>query len=176
MKNKKMKKINELNSTYLKYADEIIKKENMQKMKNYIQHGDTDCYMHSLIVAYISLQIARKFNISCDERSMVRGALLHDYFLYDWHNPHVKVKGLHGFSHPKTALKNAEKEFKLNDIERNIIKRHMFPLTIVPPKYKESVIVSIADKISSVAETLKIAKKHRERIRNLIRIKELEMI
>jgi uncharacterized protein len=33
----------------------------------------------------------------------------------------------------------------------------MFPLNISPPKYRESVIVCIADKISAVCETLQIS-------------------
>jgi uncharacterized protein len=33
----------------------------------------------------------------------------------------------------------------LNDIEEDIIRKHMWPLTLVPPKYKESFIVSFAD-------------------------------
>ena len=48
----------------------------------------------------------QKWKLNCDKGSLVRGALLHDYFLYDWHQPH-KEYGLHGFTHPSTALRNA---------------------------------------------------------------------
>lgn len=82
----------------------------------------------------------------------VRGALLHDYFLYDWHQPH-KEYGLHGFTHPSTALRNAVQDFDLNAVERNIIARHMFPLVPIPPRYRESVIVCLADKFCSLNET-----------------------
>ena len=40
----------------------------------------------------------------------------------------------------------------MGDIERDIIKRHMFPLNIRPPKYRESWIVCLADKICAVNE------------------------
>ena len=37
-------------------------------------------------------------------------------------------------------------------IEKNIIQAHMFPLSIVMPKYKESWIVVMADKICAMNE------------------------
>ena len=75
-------------------------------------------------------------------------------------NTKDKSNRLHGFTHAKRALKNAEKEFSLNPIERDIIIRHMFPLNIKPPKYRESIIVCIADKISATIETLFLRKEY----------------
>ena len=76
---------------------------------------------------------------------------MHDYFLYDWHVPD-KAHMLHGFTHPKVAFKNASLAFKLNDREKDIITKHMFPLTPIPPHFKESWIVTISDKICSLME------------------------
>ena len=80
------------------------------------------------------------------------GALLHDYFLYDWHAKH-EVHSLHGLFHPGRALKNAERDFSLSPTERNMIKTHMFPLTLPPPKCKESWILVVADKVCAIKET-----------------------
>lgn len=121
--------------------------------KSYMQHGTTSVYSHSVRVAYVSLYFARRFNLNVDEESLVRGALLHDYFLYDWHEKD-KSHRLHGFYHPMTALRNAREDFKLNPIEENMIARHMFPLTPVPPKYKEAWVLCLADKYCAVMETL----------------------
>lgn len=44
--------------------------------------------------------------------------------------------------------------FKLNQIERDSIEHHMFPLTPYPPKYIEGYLVTAADKISATKETL----------------------
>ena len=54
------------------------------------------------------------------ERELVRGALLHDYFLYDWHTRKSAkgLKELHGFSHPETALRNAGRDYRLTPCER----------------------------------------------------------
>lgn len=60
---------------------------------------------------------------------------------------------MHGFTHPGTALRNAAQDFDLNLVERNIIARHMFPLVPIPPRYRESVVVCLADKFCSLNET-----------------------
>lgn len=86
------------------------------------------------------------------EKRLIYGALLHDYFLYDWHI-HDKSHRLHGFKHPKTALNNALKHYDLNKREIDIIKNHMFPLTLVPPHHRESIMVCLSDKICSSFET-----------------------
>ena len=123
--------------------------------KAYVQHGMVSCYLQSGFVAYVSIWLARRFGIRVHLRSLVRGALLHDYFLYDWHikDPFRKA---HGFSHAAVALQNAERDFHLNAVERDMIAKHMFPLNLTPPRYRESVLVCIADKICAVYETFSI--------------------
>lgn len=122
--------------------------------KTFIQHGTTSIYQHCVSVAYRSIIIAAKYNIEVDMHSLIRGALLHDYFLYDWHDK--KLRELHGFHHPEIAWRNATQDFNLNPIEQNIIRRHMFPMTLIPPKYKEAWIICLADKLCSSQETLKL--------------------
>ena len=138
---------------FIDVASALCENPKYRSMKEILQHGDTSCLLHSFAVAYFSLRFVTRFHISCDKKSLVRGALLHDYFLYDWHiksdrNEHK----LHGFTHPGAALRNAKRDFDLNDIEADIIARHMFPLTPRPPKYRESLIVSLADKYCAVIE------------------------
>jgi uncharacterized membrane protein len=116
------------------------------KLKQH-QHHNSSIYDHVMDVSYFSYR-ACKF-LKLDYRSAARGALLHDFFLYDWRDhdvPDLPDDKFHGIEHPKIALANAEKHFTLNDIEKDIIIKHMWPLTLVPPKYKESFIVSFADK------------------------------
>lgn len=123
----------------------IIKNEKLKRMDKYIQHGNTSTLEHCIAVSYISYCIARKFHIRCDYNSLLRGSLLHDYFLYDWHDKDAAHKW-HGFHHAAVALKNASKDFELTDIEMDIIAKHMFPLNIKLPRYKESYIVSLPTK------------------------------
>lgn len=133
---------------------ELSKTPRFHKSKENIQHGTTSVFEHSLSVCYFSLKFKNLFHIKVDETSLIRGALLHDYFLYDWHK--VKLDKLHGFNHPKIALKNAMEDFNINEIETDIISHHMFPLTIVPPKTKEGFLVNISDKLCSLYETFKM--------------------
>ncbi len=138
------------------YGADIIKSEYMQSEKKFIQHGNVSVFEHSIGVACLSLYISIFLPVNLNRRAMVRGALLHDYFLYDWHIPSEDHK-LHGFTHARTALLNAERDFPLCKIEKDIIKKHMFPLNIKPPRYLESVIVCIADKICAIWEMLSIS-------------------
>ena len=149
----------------IKYAQDILDSEGMKIEKLCVQHGTFSVFDHSLFVTSMCIRISKMFKIKVNEKSMIRGALLHDYFLYDWHEP-TKQKKLHGFKHPKIALENAKKEYDLNKIEQNMILRHMFPLTLTPPKYRESVILCISDKLCATYETVgglkkRIARKFR---------------
>lgn len=137
-------------------AAELLNSPSVQEMSVFVQHADVSCLEHSLNVAYYSYLLCRKLNLRADCRSLIRGALLHDFFLYDWHVGNDGREGLHAFTHPKTALSNAEQRFTLNDIERDIIVKHMWPLTVAPPKCREAFIVSCSDKFCSVIETLRL--------------------
>lgn len=130
---------------------EILNSDNMKREKRFIQHANVSTYEHSIGVATMSLTLAAIFRVKVDKVSLVRGALLHDFFLYDWHDKTAMPKA-HAYLHPLIAFDNAKKEFKLNAIEKNIIQAHMFPLSIVMPKYKESWIVVMADKICAMNE------------------------
>ena len=129
----------------------ILASDNMKREKRFIQHANVSTYEHSIGVATMSLTLAAIFRVKVDKVSLVRGALLHDFFLYDWHDKTAMPKA-HAYLHPLIAFDNAKKEFKLNAIEKNIIQAHMFPLSIVMPKYKESWIVVMADKICAMNE------------------------
>lgn len=141
---------------FINYVREFLLHEQVNEMKNYIQHGNTTTFTHCMVVAYYSYWITLRLPMRMDTKSVTRGALLHDFYLYDWHIPHKSHK-LHGFVHPRFALINARKYFVLNSIEEDIIDKHMWPLTILKyPTSKESLIVCLVDKFCSAAETLYI--------------------
>lgn len=145
-------------------AAEILEREGRLGLtRGYIQHGDVTVYAHVLSVARTSAHMAdvlERHGVSLDRASLVRGALLHDYFLYDWHDPDPSHR-LHGFRHPFFALARAEEDFALTPRERNIIVRHMFPLVPVPPTCREAWIVCLADKWCALRETVAGRMPHR---------------
>ena len=137
-----------------KYGADILGSSLFDKEREFIQHGDTTTYDHSLCVAYISLWLASRSRHKVDMKSIARGALLHDYFLYDWHEKN-EYHNLHGFTHAAKSLANAKRDFKLNKTEEEIIYCHMFPLNLTRvPLSREARIVCVADKLCAGAETL----------------------
>lgn len=135
---------------YIKIIKDIIENERVQQMKQYRQHYNISCFDHCLFVSYNSYLICKKFHL--DYISTARAAMVHDMFLYDWRKRENGRKGHHAFSHPKTALKIASTIFNLNDKEKDIILKHMWPVTLAFPKYKESFIVTLVDKYCAVQE------------------------
>ena len=142
------------NKKFFRIVTEISKSSSLSSEAEYTQHGNTSCLRHSLGVAYYSYKLATRLGENkFATEELIRGALLHDYFLYDWHYNAFPPNGLHGFSHPFTAWQNASQDFSLTEREANIIKSHMFPLTLTKiPKYRESVIVTLVDKYCSLVE------------------------
>ena len=146
-------------------APDIFGSDNFERTKSHIQHGNMTVNAHCQNVAKYSLIIRDKLHIKCSEKELIRGALLHDYFLYDWHTTKPEsIFKLHGFNHPTIALENAAKEYELTPREQEIIKKHMWPLTVVPPTCREAWIVTMADKWCSLLETIHVHKGHGAKI------------
>lgn len=139
---------------YLKIVNPILRNDAVQEMRKYMHHGYVDCLSHSMQVSFLAYRIGKRFKL--DHKALARAGMLHDFYLYDWHVKGDRV-GLHGTTHAQTALENAEKYFNLSDVERDIIKRHMWPLNIGIPKYKESIVMMFADRYCTVMEALRIA-------------------
>lgn len=134
---------------YNDIIDDLVNHPKVQEMKKYKHHHKVNCLEHSLHVSQVSYKVAKRLGL--DEISVARGALLHDFYLYDWHLK-GSHRGLHGFNHADIALENAELFFDLNDIERDIIKKHMWPMNLRFPSYFETYLVVIIDKYCSTIE------------------------
>lgn len=142
---------------YLECVADILSHPVFQSMDQYIQHGTTTCKIHCIQVSYMAYRLCRR--LGGNWRSAARGGLLHDLFLYDWHT-HARETGehFHGFTHPRRAIENAVLYFNITEEEKNIILRHMWPLTPVPPATRAGYAVTMADKICGTRETAARAK------------------
>ena len=156
-----MKNNEVIKSEVTRLLEGINEHEHVLRMRTFIQHGKITTYDHCFRVAAMSYRINKMFKLNSDEKALIRGAFLHDYFLYDWHKKKVKFKSLkdffklHGFMHPSYAATNAKRDFGIGEKEENIIRSHMWPLTVTKiPKCREAVIVCIADKLTSATETI----------------------
>lgn len=131
--------------------EDLIDTPSVRMMQQFRQHGDVTTLEHCLMVAFFSYVLCRIIGLNF--YAAARGGLLHDLFLYDWHKPNP-YPGLHGFTHPKTAWRNATRIYALTPMEQDIILTHMWPLTLrALPRYRESMVVSCADKLCALCET-----------------------
>ena len=165
MSKKNLKEYLDPKTEYYGIVKEILESAEFQKRKTYVHHENSSVYDHCLAVSILSYCWAKKWNL--DYKSAAIGGLLHDFYDKPWQNENHKAihKGKtkflkqHGFIHASEAVKNAYKYFPqlMNQKIENIIKRHMFPLNIHPPKYKEAWIITMVDKYVS-ADVLRTPK------------------
>lgn len=157
---------------FLELVKDVINHEKIQEMKKYNHHSQTTCFTHSVHVAYYNYVVCKKLGL--DVRAAVRAGLMHDLFLYDWHTRKPEPgEMLHGFEHPRIALRNARENFELSEVEADMIAKHMFPLTISLPKYKETAVIVMTDKFCSSCEVLdRFFKKKSRRLVHLAKLRK----
>ena len=137
---------------FARLVRDIVRTEEFRRMKGHRHHVKGTVYDHSLKVAYLCYRHHKRFGMKCDLRELVRGALLHDYFLYDLHGGEGSHR-LHWFKHPRHALHNAMKKYPtLTAMQQDMIKHHMFPLTIKPPATAGGWLVCFYDKVAAVSD------------------------
>lgn len=154
---------------WLFIVEDILRNQEFQKRRYFLHHHNLSVWDHSILVSFKSFLAAKYFN--ADRRICAIAGLLHDFYTYAWlynkelekiddgfYLKEVYIKKslfkMHGFIHASDAANNYLKYFpELKDDKiTNSIKRHMFPLNIIPPKYKEGFIITGIDKLNSVRE------------------------
>ncbi|MHB8074747.1 HD domain-containing protein [Desulfosporosinus fructosivorans] len=137
------------------HIDDILNHDEYKQLASYTHHRPFTTLEHSIRVAQIAYDWSIRLEdrkIRLDTQALIRGALLHDFFLYDWHHLRPDGSRWHGFRHPRIACDNAERCFNLNEKEKDIILSHMWPLTVRMPRSREAFLVMIADKMASIQE------------------------
>ncbi|MBO5103979.1 MAG: HDIG domain-containing protein [Ruminococcus sp.] len=132
---------------------DIINSCELEPLKDITHHISTTRFQHCLNVSYYSYALCRKLGLNA--RSAARAGLLHDLFYYDrkeYNSMREKGQFSHSRMHSLIALRNAEHLTDITPLERDIIEKHMFPLTINLPKYRESYVITLIDKYCAVLE------------------------
>jgi len=136
------------NREYINIVSDILDNDKFLVIKKYKHHG-INRLEHSMRVSYYSYLVAKKLKLNYIETA--RGGLLHDFFLKEDLEP--KKQKFCFAVHPYRSLENANNNFNLSDLEKDIIINHMFPtLPHKIPKYVESWLVSFIDKIVAIYE------------------------
>ena len=133
--------------------------EKVLRMKEISIHRGSNCYEHSFKVAKKAIKRALRHKEGTVNLEVVLiGAILHDYYLYDWRKDRARLKK-HGINHPGIAIKNAIRDFNISEEVVIVIKSHMWPINIKTfPNTKEARIVSLADKSVTIGESLSFKK------------------
>ena len=161
-----MKKISNIEKQYITIVNDILDHKEFKKIKNITHHG-LNRYDHSVRVSYYSYKIAKLFRL--DSYEVARAGLLHDFFLVNNEVISVKEKMNTLVNHPKYAEAYASKYFILSDKERDIIRSHMFPISVVAvPKYAESWLVNVIDNAFSICEAFSSKKVYFLRMSNIM--------
>lgn len=141
----------------------LLNDEKIQKMKLVPMHRGSNCYFHSFKVAKKAIKHALRYK-KANLEVVLFGAILHDYYLYDWRVESEK-KRHHLSRHPYIAAEYAKRDFGISDRVAKIIKSHMWPVNFKEfPNTLEAHILSISDKLVATLEaiTSKRYKKSRE--------------
>ena len=139
---------------FLYLIRDILHTPHFRGTKHYRHHVRGSVFDHSLRVAYLCYRHAKRHPSRYNVAELVRGALLHDYYLYDWHD-RKKGTRLHLFTHPRAALRHAKCDYPdLTPAQRDAILRHMFPLIPVPPHTRVGWLVCYYDKIAALCDYL----------------------
>lgn len=139
--------------TYLSYICDLLNDQTL-KLSGYTHHKYTTRFQHCLNVSYYNYVICRFLKL--DAKAAARAGLLHDFYFYNRNDFNCSSKGEKHFkAHPAIALKNATDCFDVSRKEADIILNHMWPVTRSLPKYRESYVIVIVDKLCAVLERLK---------------------
>ena len=133
-------------SDFYDIINDIYKHDEFMKLNDCRHHGITR-YDHCLRVSYYTYLITKALHLNYKEAT--RAALLHDFFTDEVLTFNVVHKIT---KHPDIAVKNASKHFELSELQKDIIRTHMWPCTFMPPKYLESWIVDMIGDISAIFE------------------------
>ena len=161
--------LNPLFDEWLIIVEDILLHDEFQKRKLFSHHHNLSVWDHSILVSFKAFLVAKYFG--ADSRTCAIAGLLHDFYPYAWlyndelaeiddgeYVKFVNVKKplfkMHGFTHGANAAKNYVKFFPHLEDERitDSINKHMFPMTIIPPKYIEGYILTSVDKLNSIKE------------------------
>lgn len=127
--------------------NDILINNKFKELDKELHHGISRAG-HSIRVAKGTYLITKKLHLKYEKAT--RAALMHDFYTNNDLNSKNCIKALS--DHPSKALKNALNYYNISTLEKNIIESHMFPFGYKMPKYAESWVVTLVDKLVALYE------------------------
>ena len=143
-----------MNISITKYGSDILASERFQQAYGVTHHYKSNVAEHSLHVAGEACRIAGWLNrhgFSISYEDVVRGSLLHDIGMTDSRVAECRP-WRKAYAHPRRGTDIAGSEYRENAVVQNTIRRHMWPICVIPPRHISGWIVVAADKICSIRE------------------------
>lgn len=152
---------------WFKLVRPILENEEFQKRRLF-KHHEHSVWEHCVLVSFRAYKLSLFFHADSQKCSI--GGLLHDFYPLAWQyskeleefdatylerlSREEKLLKKHGFTHAHEACLNYLQFFGEyeDDVIIDCIDKHMFPLNLGIPKYLESWIVTISDKIETIRE------------------------
>lgn len=149
----------QMRSLLYEYRGDILGSGEFQRAFGQTHHKCMTVADHSLGVCVICLYIClvlKKIHISVHVRDLTVAALCHDLGImgrYEKYRSNFECCGRHPVD-SLDCIRELIGEEEYNDIIENSVRCHMWPLTPLPPRYREGIILTTADKVSAVMERL----------------------
>lgn len=138
---------------YYSCVCDIIYLDQLDKLRFITHHITTTRFQHCLNVSYYSYIVCRKLKLNA--HAAARAGLMHDLFYDDrkeYKASRSKNEPKYNLMHSLSALENARKITNISPLEKDIIEKHMWPMTKPLPKYGESYVITLIDKYCAVLE------------------------
>ena len=138
----------EVRDEFREAMSELLRHQNFKKLADFKQHYKCTRLKHCVDVGYFSFYLAKLLGL--DYLSAGKAALLHDLYFHKESKLKHRIKTLR--NHPEEALENALEICDLSEKECDIIAKHMWLVTLKPPKSAEGFIVTFVDKYCAAKE------------------------
>lgn len=150
---------------YLCCVGDLLKTEQVKRMRELPHHPGVTCFEHCLFVSYWMYRLGHLLHL--DFITCGRVGLLHDLYLYRW-NDESAHPGNQIVDHPEFACRHAKEVTPLTPRQENMILCHMWPLSKYLPESREAWLLTVVDKVCCTLETLQIWK-HMKTRRDLLK-------
>ena len=155
------------------YGEDVLQSDEMKQAFKQTHHRWSTVGEHTFRVAFSSVMICyalRKLNIKVSIPAVVIGALCHDLGILGRGEKYSSNKECYT-EHPKDSVAVAKEIVdEMPEKTEDIIERHMWPLgDSEAPNSIEGVVVSVADKYSSVKDLVKGSEVNNTGVKNYLR-------